>query len=318
MGILLCVIAASVFGQDAQDPPRRAARYLDLQAEQWTADNGCYSCHNQGDAARAIFRAARHQLVPSPRALWDEWLARPARWDLPEADGPDSDQRLADLQFALAAREAADILKPDSREALTAAARRAARHISADGSWPADPTSSLGSPVTYGKVLGTVLLRDLLKHVGPAEFQDEITRCETWLRNQRPASVTEMAAWTYAFRDSTEPRERRRVRELLRQLRSAQNRDGGFGPYPNSGSEPFDTALVLLATSGLPAAQRDEHLAMARKARQYLLDTQLDQGGWRETTRPAGRESYAQHISTTAWCLLALLETEFLTAESVE
>jgi len=33
-------------------------------------------------------------------------------------------------------------------------------------------------------------------------------------------------------------------------------------------------------------------------------------GGWPETTRPSGGVSYAEHISTTAWALYALLETQ--------
>ena len=41
----------------------------------------------------------------------------------------------------------------------------------------------------------------------------------------------------------------------------------------------------------------------------FLLAEQLDDGGWVETTRPPGQQSYAQHISTSGWATLALLAT---------
>ena len=31
-------------------------------------------------------------------------------------------------------------------------------------------------------------------------------------------------------------------------------------------------------------------------------------GGWVETTRPSGNQSYAQRVSTSGWATLALLE----------
>jgi hypothetical protein len=44
----------------------------------------------------------------------------------------------------------------------------------------------------------------------------------------------------------------------------------------------------------------------------YLLEAQLAAGGWPETTRPSGGQSYAQHIATTAWALNTLLVVEQL------
>jgi Prenyltransferase and squalene oxidase repeat. len=78
----------------------------------------------------------------------------------------------------------------------------------------------------------------------------------------------------------------------------AQSSDGGWGPNPMAASEPFDTAVVLLALRDAKAVAR---------GRAFLIARQRPDGGWPETTRPAGAQSYAQHISTTAWAALALL-----------
>ena len=83
-----------------------------------------------------------------------------------------------------------------------------------------------------------------------------------------------------------------------------QNSDGGWGPWAKTPCEAFDTAVALIAWQPYGTAR-----AAVAKGRAYLISTQQTPGGWPETTRPSGGQSYAQHISTTAWATIALLET---------
>jgi hypothetical protein len=83
-------------------------------------------------------------------------------------------------------------------------------------------------------------------------------------------------------------------------------RDGGWGPYVSSPSEPFDAALGVIGLSTVGDAARRPSIA---RARAYLVGAQNGDGSRPETTRPPGGDSYAQRISTTAWALLALLES---------
>jgi hypothetical protein len=96
-------------------------------------------------------------------------------------------------------------------------------------------------------------------------------------------------------------------RRCLGVLRKAQDKGGGWGPYPTDAAEPFDTALALLAL----ARCRDEAGVpeMIRRGRRYLVSAQGEHGGWPETTRPAGGVSYAQRVATTGWAAQALLAT---------
>jgi hypothetical protein len=106
--------------------------------------------------------------------------------------------------------------------------------------------------------------------------------------------------------------DRARLQQAAVKVRDSQNSDGGWGPYPRSPSEAFDTALSLLALRGallLESGDRELTAAAISRGRRYLSSTQLAEGGWPETTRPAGYHSYAQHISTTGWATLALLKT---------
>ena len=49
--------------------------------------------------------------------------------------------------------------------------------------------------------------------------------------------------------------------------------------------------------------------AMIAAGRKFLIEEQLDDGSWTETTRPPGNVSYAEHMSTAGWATLALLAT---------
>lgn len=96
-----------------------------------------------------------------------------------------------------------------------------------------------------------------------------------------------------------------------------QGDDGGWGLYMSSASEPFDTAVALLALNALegdeslgrPAFSGDDRSKAIVRGRRFLAERQRDDGSWPETTRPARQESYAQRISTAGWATLALLAT---------
>jgi squalene cyclase len=110
--------------------------------------------------------------------------------------------------------------------------------------------------------------------------------------------------WLDRDADAAAVAQRQKCREVLKR---GQGPDGGWGPYVTSQSEPFDTALGLLA---LLTVRNAESTEMVSRAREYLVSAQNSDGSWPETTRPPNGESYAQRISTTAWALLALLEAQ--------
>ena len=111
---------------------------------------------------------------------------------------------------------------------------------------------------------------------------------------------------------ATPPRAEDAIRRAVQWLVGMQSKDGGWGPYVVSAREPFDTAVVLLALSRLPAG--NETREMMKRGRAYLIGAQKKDGSWPETTRPEGAESYAQRVSTTGWAAMALLATRHLVA----
>lgn len=300
---------ASLMAQPAADPApvaARAAAYLLREVPRWRQEHPCYSCHNNGDGTRALVVAARAGLVDA-EALRDEvaWLRTPDRWSLNADEGGVKDLALARIQFAGALAALVDAGRGE-RDELAQAVALVAADQRADGSWPISAAAALGSPAGYGTTLATAVARRLLDRVQEPSLREAAARTDAWLRAYDIQSVLDASSVLLALGVADDAAARAQTSRALEIIARGQARDGGWGPYITSQPEPFDTALVLLAI----APHRDRAPAIAAsftRGRQYLLSTQLPDGSWPETTRPAGNESYAQRISTTAWVLTALL-----------
>ena len=290
-----------------EGPEDKALAYLAREVPRWSLENRCYSCHNNGDAARALYTAARlgRPVKAEATADTDRWLGRPEGWDKNGGDGPFSDKALARVQFASALASAIEAGRVRDREPLARAATRLADDQADDGSWKVDEQNRVGSPATYGRALATWVARETLRAADPARFAPRIDRADAWLRRQPVSSVLDASTVLLAKAYDKSPGGVERRRKGLDLLRRGQAPEGGWGPFATSPPEGFDTALALLALD----RHRDQPgvTALIGKGRSYLIATQQEDGSWSETTRPAGAESYAQRLSTTGWATLALL-----------
>src|SRR5262245_19169650 len=147
------------------DPERQALAYLAREVPRWAPEHRCYSCHNNGDAVRALAAASRLGRPVKPEALADSlrWLARPAGWDRNGGEGPFSDKRLATLHFAAALAELDGAAMLKERPALAQAARRVAALQEPDGRWRVAPDVTVGSAITHGNILATHLATRTLR-----------------------------------------------------------------------------------------------------------------------------------------------------------
>ena len=305
-------------------PEQRAVVYLSKEVPAWSRENHCFSCHNNGDAARALFAAKRlsHSIQNGVLDETIAWLARPSAWDSNRGEPGFSDKKLARIQFAAALADALDTGLLGDKEGLIKAAEMLLPDQAGDGSWQVDAGNSLGSPVTYGPALATRMARRTLLRArrlsGDDRFGGSLSLADEWLLKSPVKSVIAAAALILAHSDSEglgndEPAADEKLRAALETIAAAQTSDGGWGPFKNSPPEPFDAALALLSLAELrgtrnPADDRRIENLIVR-GRAFLIKTQLPAGGWPETTRPPGMTSYAQHVSTSGWATLALLRT---------
>src|SRR6266702_8445437 len=121
---LALAIALAAQAPAAQSPEQRAIGYLSAEVPRWSRENGCYSCHNNGDGARALFVASRRSYQVPKTALSDttRWLLTPASWDNNRGNRGFSDKKLARIQFAAALVEASSAGAIPDRRALVEAA----------------------------------------------------------------------------------------------------------------------------------------------------------------------------------------------------
>jgi hypothetical protein len=275
----------------------------------WAADNQCYSCHNNGDAARALYTAHRLKYALPAKTLDDTsaWLQKPQTWHKNGGDAEFKDDGLARIQFASALVEAIEAGLIKDRQPLLAAAEMIVKDQHKSGAWQAQFGGDVGSPVTYGACLATVQAQRILQKADAKKYQTAIANADAWLVKAPVPRVLDAAAvlWGLDGMDGKEVAEKRR--HCLETIRKGESKNGGWGPYVNSSPEVFDTALVLLAIS--PVSNDKEVKEMLKHGRAYLIATQKKDGNWPETTRPAGAESYAQRLSTAGWATLALLAT---------
>jgi hypothetical protein len=286
----------------------RALGYLTREVPAWREKHACGSCHNNGDGARALFRGLKlgHAVPGEALATTREWLRQPVEWEKAPGEPGTSDVKLARLQFASALREAVEAGAVEDKGLLKQVAKTLAADQDADGAWRISQQASLGSPVAWGPYVATWMARKALASADRASFAGELAKAEAFLVAQPARNVMDAAASALALGDAASEAARARAEEALGQLRRAQTGDGGWGPYAGAAPEVFDTALALLALAQRGDERDREHV---RRGREFLLRSQLEGGGFKETTRPSGYQSYAQHVSTTGWAALALLET---------
>src|SRR5262245_34185088 len=99
---MLPVIAAiGVRGAQAPSVEARAFAFLAKEVPAWHVEHRCYSCHNNGDAARALVQASRAGFdTAAPLADTLAFLSLPADWEKNSRGGGLDDTALARIQFA--------------------------------------------------------------------------------------------------------------------------------------------------------------------------------------------------------------------------
>jgi len=173
-----------------------ALTFLSREVPRWPQENHCYSCHNNGDAARALYSAQRRGYPVPETALADTtaWLMAPAKWDEIHGAPVAGDKKLARIQFGAALAEAYHTGAVSDDGALRAAAESLVKLQDPDGSWRVDTGGLPGAPATYGTALATYMTRRTLLVAGRLQYAEEIGRATLWLEAAKPASVVDAAA----------------------------------------------------------------------------------------------------------------------------
>jgi hypothetical protein len=309
--MLVFVLTTCLVGVEPTEvtPEQRALEFLAREVPQWSQQHDCLSCHNNGDAARALYVARSLSYDVGPDALKDTsaWLLKPEGWKHNGGEGEFSDKKLANIQFAAVLTTAVETGAVRQPDPLLRAAQMIAEDQEPDGSWKVAADGLAGSPATWGRFLATAMVRRTLIQADRRQFARPIALADAFLRREQPKSVLDAAAVLFALAEADDESAVRQRTHCLDLIRRGEAQDGGWGPYVTSSPEAFDTAVVVLALAQLSKTQAVQ--PMLNRGRKFLTDSQLADGSWLETTRPAEQESYAQRLSTAGWATWALLVT---------
>ena len=188
-------------------------------------------------------------------------------------------------------------------------------HQAPDGQW-AYPVADTRPPLCSGYIGQTALSMRALQLYAPkadkAAYDQAIQLASAWMAKAQATNNDDRAhrllglAWAGKDKDATQ----KAVRELL----ATERPDGGWSDLESMESSAYATgkSLFALQTAGLPASD-----AAYRRAVQFLLNTQQEDGSWYVRTRAMGFQPYFdagfphafdQWISAagTNWATLAL------------
>ena len=199
--MLAITLALGFLGQLAGDqktparptPERKAVAFLSIEVPRWSREKHCFSCHNNGDAARALLYASQAGEDVPGEALSDTiaWLQKPAGWNHNGGEGPHNDRRLARIAFSAALATAVSTGRLNDKSGLVQAAGELVRDQDADGSWRLEGEDATGAPATYGRSLATLLARQSLAAADSVQFKRAIERADRWLQKQEVQNVTD-------------------------------------------------------------------------------------------------------------------------------
>lgn len=307
--LIHAMLATSPLLSDDRVAETRARHYLACAVPDWPSRNRCYSCHNNGDAARVLYQALADGDAVPPAAFegTDDWLSHPERWENQERKEAFHDTKLARLQFTLALAAGFQSGRIADRAVVQEAVETIAAEQSAEGFWPLVSDDDPGAPTTYGRALSTALITELLQTTDAPRYTSRIERARNWFEARPIVSVLDASAALLALGSQPGIAATNKRQEALAVLRRGRSDDGGWGQFPNDPPTIFDTSLALLALDRMKAS--DEAVSWISGGRRFLLIFQNEDGSWPETTRPSGGVSYAQRVSTTAWAFRALTVT---------
>jgi hypothetical protein len=256
--------------------------FVEQQSMRWWKSDRCSTCH-EGGMLLVAANVAKSQGVPVAQDKLDFWTDR---WVL--VDGltrKNKEGEIVGLGMWTAPlmylhRDADREESKPRAEMWTTVIRGSLKSQGEDGLWP-----SRDIEVTPRMVLALASL-EASKIPFPADFRVELaerrTRAEAWIKAhdpQRPEKTESLAAWIAYELERGGPE---RAKQLLEELESRRNEDGGWGIKHGDPSHTLVTAVVLFAlkTGGIP---NDNPLVASTQ--RYLLDRQKADGRWQELGR---------------------------------
>jgi squalene-hopene/tetraprenyl-beta-curcumene cyclase len=288
----------------------RGLPYLEKDGVTWIEERKCASCHQVPGMLWGFNAARRHGAAVDPDKLaeWSDWSFNFAVTNLGQDEQRDGGG--LDTMTQLIAGRDDDRDDETTRTRLLNLAQLIVAAQQDDGSWkpagqlpgqtrPLDDTTQV---TTAWAALALTSIPDV-----PPEVVASRDKALEFLQQTDEGKSGEW--WAVMLLVAHLHGERDRESSLLHGTLALQNEDGGWSFAPGKPSSPMATGQTLyaLAAIGLPSADS----AIAR-ARQYLIDTQLDDGSWAMPSTLERKKGEVYPIANywgTGWAVAGLAQT---------
>lgn len=323
--LAICLLAVeAVSAQEAAPAPEavraaveKSVALLEKSTREYRTERECFSCHHQALPTLALVAARRQgfsldeENLQAAVALTVKHLENGRERYL---DGRGQGGKADTAGYALWTLDAGGWKADETTAAV-------AEYLV---SFPQDESywrrSSRRPPSEASHFTTTFLALRGLKTFGTDEQQERIAarqdKARAWLL-ETPGEDTEDRVFRLRALRLLEADEAT-IRQAADSLLAAQRDDGGWSQTAMLESDSYATGTVLAAL--VQAGRVSTREAAYERGVRYLLDTQLDDGSWRVTSRSDPFQTYFesgfphgkdQFISTAAssWATLALLET---------
>ncbi|WP_298868569.1 prenyltransferase/squalene oxidase repeat-containing protein [uncultured Gimesia sp.] len=314
---LSSLVLAVSMGALPADPPttlqiretvQRSIPYIEEQGQWWITKKKCVSCHRGGNMVWSLALAKRNGFEVSQKL--DEWFDWAVDKSLSKNDkgkivGLGNKEGVAQILLSLDPSN----LKPhqiDTQNKLAALLRNGQQ---ADGSWkPGGQLPSQKRPITETASVSTMWLTlTLLVASNSPEGSQAVERAMKYIKQSTPGKSIEWYALRLLL--SVQTKDAKLRAEFVKKLRSQQKPDGGWGWMVTDESDALGTGLALYA---LLRAGLDSNDQAIKRAQQFLVSTQRDDGSWPVKGTKEKKKNNVEETAVywgTTWAAVSLIES---------
>ncbi len=287
---------------------QRGIPYIEEKGLWWIEEKKCVTCHRVGNMIWSLQAAKRSGFTVSERlAEWRQWSIGKslAENDKGKITGLGNKEGVVQLLLS-PDRADTDAAQVEARKKLAAILLEEQRP---DGSWKAGGQLPFQKrPASETDAVSTMWLTLALLVEGKNEASTPVlTRAMKYIEASSPGKSVEWYAVRLLLAVQTGETEVRD--QLVKQLRSQQHPDGGWGWMIADDSDALGTGLALYA---LVSAGVDRNDPAVKGAQQFLVSTQRDDGSWPVRGTKEKRKASIQETAVywgTTWAVIGLVES---------
>lgn len=307
--LLINVLAAA---PDAEPPTIEQVRatiqsgvgYVEEKGQWWIEEKKCVACHRIGPMMWSLGAARTRGFAVSDRLdEWYDWAIAKSVTENDQQIVGDATNKEGLAQLLLARDLIGGAERPDVYNAFVKAILT---DIQADGSWkPGGQLPSQKRPAEETTDVSTMWLALALADYGSGDDRpDGLDKAIKHVEASDPGTSTE---W-YVTRLLLAKRlaDETAAAKMVETLRDQQQPDGGWGWIVGEASDALGTGMSLYA---FLRAGVDSDDPAIRRAKQFLIETQRDDGSWAVKGTKAKKKDAVEETAVywgTAWAVIGL------------